>query len=121
MSLDFSLYDPNPVTERCECPRCGDGHLSTRTEELFSANITHNLAVGIYMCLWRPEECDIITAAQCIPILEEGLRQMNADPVKFRAMDASTGWGTYKDFIPWIERVLAACREDPEAHVRVSR
>jgi hypothetical protein len=128
MSLDFYLIDPNPVTERCECSRCGHAHTSTSTEEVFRANVTHNLgrmaeAAGIYGCLWRPEECDppIVTAAQCIPILEGGLARLRKDRTTFVAYNDSNGWGTYQQFIPWIERVLAACREHPQALVRASR
>jgi len=33
----------------------------------------------------------------------------------------NNGWGLYEDFVPWIERYLAACEEYPEAIIRVSR
>lgn len=126
MSLDFYLYDPEPVTERCICT-CGHVHDVTRSHELYSTNITHNLnsmaeAAGIYGCLWQPEECNppITTAGQCIPFLEAGLILLRGDPHRFRKFDAKNGWGTYEQFVPWVERVLAACREHPMARVEAS-
>lgn len=94
--------------------------------EIYSANITHNLgkmaeAAGIYGAVWRPEEHGITKAAQLIPILEKGIAEMKADPEKYRALNAPNGWGTYDVFVPWLERYLAACKEDPDADIKVSR
>lgn len=96
------------------------------TEEAFSANITHNLnemakAAGIYKHLWRPEEIGITKAGQLIEPLQEGLAKMKAAPEKFEKFNAANGWGRYCDFVPWIERYLQACIENPEADVEVSR
>lgn len=107
MSLDFSLYRKQPT-------------------EIFWANVTHNLnrmadAAGIYKCLWRPEEVGITRASEMIAPLKEGLENLKANPDKYRQYDAENGWGKYDDFVPWIERLLAACEENPDAEVRVSR
>jgi hypothetical protein len=113
MSLDVYLDEE-------ACPHCGRG------DRVYDANITHNLGemaevAGIYMHLWRPEEIDITKAAQLIEPLREGLRQMKAEPEKFKRYDASNGWGLYIRFVPWIEKYLAACEEYPDASVSVSR
>jgi len=55
------------------------------TNEVFDYNITHNLtdmaeAAGIYRALWRPEEIDINTASQLIPILADGLNKLLSSP-----------------------------------------
>lgn len=94
--------------------------------EVFDANITHNLtqmadAAGIYKCLWRPEEVGIAKAQQLIEPLTQGLERLKADPARFEELNASNGWGKYEDFVPWVERYLAACRKYPDADVRVSR
>lgn len=93
---------------------------------VFDANITHNLnrmaeAAAIYKHLWRPEEIGITKAAQLIEPLKAGLALMKSDPERFRAFNASNGWGTYEQFIPWIEKYLAACEENPDASVSISR
>ena len=113
MSLDVYL-----LSKRCPC--CG------RSNNGFHANITHNLtgmaeAAGIYREVWRPEECGIKTARQLIEPLRGGITRMKADPERFRAYDSPNEWGLYDNFVPWLERYLAACVESPDATVRVSR
>lgn len=93
---------------------------------VFDTNITHNLnkmadAAGIYKVLWRPEEIGITLAHEMIPALEEGLAKLKADPEKFKQFNAPNGWGMYEHFVPFVEKVLAAAKENPEATVRVSR
>ena len=113
MSLDIYL-----ITEKC--PHCG------RSGEGYSANITHNLcdmadALGIYEFLWHPERAGIKTAGQLIAPLKQAICLMKDAPAKYKAFDASNGWGTYKDFLPWLERLLEACEQSPDAGVEASR
>jgi hypothetical protein len=124
MSLDVSLYG-EPIEDQCKC-ECGHQHFRSYQPELFTANITHNLGqmaavAGIYKAVWRPEEDGLHRAADLIGPLREGIACMKVDPAKFRAYDAANGWGTYTDFIPWLEKYLAACEEYPNAEVKVSR
>lgn len=95
-------------------------------EEVFWANITHNLgkmakAAGIYKHLWRPEEIGITQAKELIEPLQKGLELMRTIPATFEQYNSPNGWGLYKNFVPWIEKYLAACEEYPEARVEVSR
>lgn len=99
---------------------------AVRLTEVYSANITHNLAemaeaAGIYKHLWRPDELNISKAFDLIAPLEEGLALMKSDPVKFEKFNSSNGWGLYENFVPWIERYLEACKENPDAEISVSR
>jgi len=107
MSLDVSLY-------------------AIRETNVFDANITHNLGrmaeeAGIYQAVWRPEEIGIIRAEQLIKPLRAGIELMKADPDRFTAFNPANGWGTYDNFVPWLERYLQACIEDPDATINVSR
>jgi hypothetical protein len=93
---------------------------------VFDANITHNLGemaeeAGIYQHLWRPDEIGITKASQLIEPLRAGLALMRSDPARFKKHDASNGWGTYTNFVPWIAKYLAACEKYPNAEVSVSR
>ena len=121
MSLD--VYLTNVVLNKC--PHCGE-ELSTTSNEVFNANITHNLGLmaekaGIYKHLWRPEEGGISKAATLIAPLKKAITDMKARPEYYEQFNADNGWGTYKDFVPWIEEYLRACIEYPEAIISVSR
>lgn len=78
-------------------------------------------AAGIYKELWRPEELGITKARQLIEPMERGLILLRSDPDRFKAFDASNGWGTYVNFVPWVDKYLQACKEYPDADVSVSR
>lgn len=107
MSLDIDLYAVKRVS-------------------VFDANITHNLinmadAAGIYKHLWRPDEIGITKASQLIEPLRKGISAMKSDSVKFRSFEPENKWGTYDNFVPWLERYLAACEENPDAEIEISR
>ncbi len=116
MSLDVYLTDPTATYPH--------------SSNLHSSNITHNLnkmasEAGIYKVLWRPEELQptkeptkakYITAA-----IEKGLNDMKERPSYYKQFNSPNGWGTYKDFIPWIEEYLEALKKYPEALVTTSR
>lgn len=115
------------------------------TEEVYDANITHNLGTmaseaGIYEALWRPyqlkpeyvhdddykvemafEESVTTIASEIIPVLEKGLADLKARPEYFKTFDSPNGWGTYKHFVPFVEKYLNACKKYPDALVSVSR
>ena len=113
MSLDVYLINN-------QCPHCGRG------EEVYSANITHNLntmasEAGIYETVWRPEENGITKAKQLIDPLAKAIKEMEDDPFRFKKFDSPNGWGLYVDFLPWLKKYMAACIAEPEAQVIVSR
>ena len=94
--------------------------------EVFEANITHNLtemadAAGIYEACWRPEESGAVTASDIIHLLEKGLADLKARPEYFKQFEPENKWGTYDGFVPWVEKYLAACKENPEAIIQVDR
>lgn len=125
MSLDVNLIGKE-VERKCECSHCGHIHITTEGENLFSSNITSNLNImasnaGIYRILWRADELGIQTASELIDPLKEGLAKLKSNPAHYKQFDAKNGWGTYDQFIPWIEEYLQACIDYPEARVFVSR
>ena len=94
--------------------------------EVFSCNTTHNLQpmareAGLHAALWEPETIGVTVAAQLTTLLEEGLAKLHAEPERFRAFNAPNGWGRYEDLVRFTERYLAACREHPDATIRVRR
>lgn len=99
---------------------------AVRPTEVYWCNITHNLTkmaaeAGIYHALWRPEEIGVTTARQLIPLLEAGLAALRANPVDYRQFNPENGWGNYNDLLGFVRTYLDACKENPDATVRVSR
>lgn len=97
-----------------------------RVVDVYSSNITHNLGgmaseAGIYKHLWRPEEIGITKASELIEPLTAGLALLKSDPARFEKHNAPNGWGLYKHFVPFVEAYLEACKENPDAAVRISR
>lgn len=95
-------------------------------EQVYRGNITHNLnkmasEAGIYEALWRPEEIDKTKASEIIELLEKGLTDLKARPEHFEKFNSPNGWGTYKYFVPFVEKYLEACKEYPDAVIKVSR
>ena len=93
---------------------------------IYDANITHNLgkmasACGVYYACWRPEEINCKRAKHILPMLEGGVKNLENFPDFYRTFDSPNGWGTYVNFLPWLERYRDACREYPEAKIEVSR
>ena len=95
-------------------------------KELYSRNITHNLTdmadeAGIYQCLWRPEEIDITHARQLIEPLEKGVALLATHKSTFERFNSPNGWGMWEHFLPFCADYLQACRDHPDAWVKVSR
>lgn len=97
-----------------------------KTEELYWANITHNLAgmadaAGIYDCLWCPLEFGIKKAGDLIAPLATGLDKLKATPDHYKTFNPKNGWGNYEGFVDWVEKYLTACKEYPDGFIEVSR
>lgn len=127
MSLWVCLMEESE-SKTCICS-CGHEHepkMPKEPVEVYSANITHNLArmanaADIYEALWCPEDVGFTKAKQLIEPLTKGLELMRSDPAKFKAFNSPNGWGLYENFVPWVARYLRACEEYPEARISVSR
>lgn len=111
MSLDFYLYE----TEK--------DFLDDNAEEIFWANITHNLGpmwneAGVYAALYETngQQAKMIQAT-----LEKGLVKMVLDRPRFEKHNSPNGWGLYKNALPFLQEVHEACKENPEAFIRISR
>ena len=138
MSLDVSLNRIKYVSYDMET-------FTPENEELYWANITHNLGkmadeAGIYEALWRPyrlhknykhfdiyedeidfEQSVTIYAKDIVKIVEKGLKKLIDKPDYYAKFNSPNGWGTYENFVPWIERYLEALKEYPISKVLVDR
>jgi hypothetical protein len=52
---------------------------------------------------------------------EVGLNDLKKRPLHYKNFNAPNGWGTYKHFVPFVEKYLNACKEHPDATIDVSR
>lgn len=113
MSLDIWLYTKVDF----------GGPKGPETITHYDANITHNLgrmwgAAGVYDALYESEGK---TAADILPALEVGVDAMLERPDDFRKYDAPNGWGLYEHALPWLQRLVEACRDYPKATIGISR
>ena len=113
MSLDVYLVENR-------CSECG------REDEVFTANITHNLAkmagdVGVYYHLGRPEEISISFARQLIDPLQKALSKMGVHPELYEEFNPANGWGDFDSLLRFIKDYLSACENHPDALIRVDR
>jgi len=95
-------------------------------EEVYEANITHNLnkmaeAVGLYQHLWRPDEIGITKASQLIEPLIIGLKKLIEDQIYLETLNPSNGWGSYHGLVEFVRLYLDACKEFPDAEVKIWR
>lgn len=102
-----------------------DWYKENAVEEVYDANITHNLntmasKAGIYYALWHPYMINKSKAKELIPYLEKGLKYLKSAPEKYKKHDSPNGWGLYIHFVPFVEGVLNACKEYPDADVVTS-
>jgi hypothetical protein len=124
MGLDITLTiatEPEHVT----CNHCG--HTKTvDTRVVFEAHITHNvhamaMLARVYEPIWHPWDNGVEKAKDLIPGLSKGLQRIQRNRGEFNAVQAWNGWGTRVQFEEWLERLLKACTEYPEAKVGVTR
>ena len=92
--------------------------------QVFDANITNNLhgmanEAGIGDILWYPHRVGVERAGQMVDKLSAGIELMKSDPLRFEAFNASNGWGTRKQFVPWLEELLVAAQRYPNASISV--
>jgi hypothetical protein len=122
MGLDVYLETGEELKETC--PHCGGhGVINLGKEQLYRDSITHNHwkmvdNASLYRAIWRPEELQITKAAQLIPILEQGLKHIEEH------QDELCKLGTANDHTEvwsFVRAYLKACREHPDADIRVSR
>lgn len=138
MSLDVGLYRIKYVSYDMV-------NFHEEKEELYGANITHNLNVmaeqaGIYKALWRPyqlhkdyvysedykiemafEDLVTIIATDIIDVIEQGLDLLKNRPDYFSKFNSPNGWGTYVHFVQFVKKYLAALKQYPNSIVIVDR
>lgn len=60
-------------------------------------------------------------ASEAAGPLNTGVRRMEADPAKYRAMNPPNGWGNYEDALDVLRELRDACHTHPLTRIRISR
>jgi hypothetical protein len=76
---------------------------------------------GLYDVLWNPESIGITIASQLIPLLEKGIKELIANPDKYKAFNPPNKFGSYENLVDFCNTVLQKCRENPDAVIEVSK
>jgi len=96
--------------------------IETSPHSVFDEGVTHNLGTmadkaGIYEALWYPKEAGIKKASELARVLAPAISDMKARPGYYRAFESARGFGTYNYFLPWLDKLYAACLEHPDAEI----
>jgi hypothetical protein len=86
-----------------------------------SFNYTHNCNPMIReagLTEW-PYEVDGWRAGELAERLDEAIRNLEADPKKYRAMNPENGWGDYDSLVARLRDVRDQCRTYPSTTVRM--
>lgn len=98
-----------------------DISLIENEEAVFDANITNNLTkmafeANLYQALFHSGGKKAI---EIISQLYKGLEQLKSNPEYYKKFNPENGWGTYDDFVPFVEKVLKACLDYPFAKIEI--
>lgn len=61
-----------------------------------------------------------MTCAQALPFVMFAWQQMKRRPDEFRKVEASNGWGTYDQFMPFLTKFYVMLRLHPTGIIRIS-
>lgn len=108
MSLDISLTVTPAVPKR---------------ETVFDANMTHNVTpmwreAGVYDALYMSEGK---TAADVLPALRLGFKDMQDNPGKYEAMNPTNGWGSYEGALTFLSALLGKFEANPTGIIGVCK
>ena len=112
MSLDFSLT----VT-------VDTGGRHPQTLYLYERNYTHNVTpmwqkAGCYDALYNSSGQ---LAESIIPALDRAVHLMKRDPIGYRKLNPSNGWGDYDTALEFLRRTRIICHCHPLAMITISK
>ena len=104
----------------------------TKPCSVYSGNITHNLGhmaaavqvskdLTLYDILWRPDEHGITHARTIVDYVYTGWKELLRQPEKYKKYNPENGWGSYEGLVDFLRVYHAACMENLDAKIEVSR
>jgi hypothetical protein len=106
--------------------------MATKPCSVYSANITHNVNtmamavelpndLTLYDVMWRPDEHEMVYAKDIVDYLHAGWKDLVSNPEKYKKFNPLNGWGSYDGLVNFVKNYHAACMENLDATLRVSR
>lgn len=97
--------------------------------EIYECNITFNLykmfSVAFQDAFGVESDSinflDGMNAGEAVIHLERAIRRMKKEPDAYKRYDSPNGWGLYIHALPFLERWLSACRENPKTIISVRK
>lgn len=119
--MSWDIYLEAPLEPRT-CGHCDGTGKTQERDQFFESNYTSNM----WGMLKRAEfDWDLIngkTGEYALPLVQELIVKMKANPKEYRALNPSNGWGDYDSFLKeFLEPIAESCRDHPDAIIRVSR
>ena len=98
-----------------------DFTLKINNEEIFDANMTHNVTpmwhkAGCYEALYMS---DGQRASDIRDIIVDAVVDMMKHKAEYQKLDSPNGWGIYEHAFKFLISVAVACCDFPEATIRV--
>lgn len=102
-----------------------DISLHYEDSEVYTANITHNLAkmasaCGVYYACWHPEKIHCKKAKHILPMLKEGVNLLHSYPDFYKQFNPANGWGSHDALIQFLINYIGACEKYPDAKIKTS-
>lgn len=99
---------------------------------VYNRNITHNLGkmaaqvkvkmdLTLYDVLWRPDEHGFTHARDIVDYLHTGWKELLRSPEEYKKYNPENGWGSYDALIDFVRDYHAACMDNLDAELSVSR
>lgn len=90
-------------------------------EVLEVGNCTSNVAPMWKQALGvRLRDYDGVPCERALAPLRDGIRRMEDDPAKHRAMEPENGWGDYEGALNYLRKLADACAANPKCTIRIS-
>ncbi len=93
-----------------------------REVEVYEANITYNLSKMYYKCIDKEQglkRLNGMMCAQCIPILNDAIKDMIKNRKEYEELNPENGWGTYTGLLNTFQKMRDCCEENPDGIVEV--
>ncbi len=71
-------------------------------------------AGGNTLCSLNGMKC-----SDAAPVIRKAVEWMRTNPEECIKQNPGNGWGSFATFLPWVESILTACEENPDATLQV--